>query len=92
MPKIIIAQVSVQENHITSFLEFAEIMVRESNAESGCLVYKLLNDVAEPTDFIFYEEYTDQAAIDVHNNSKHFATFVSQISDMLTKEPNIQVL
>lgn len=91
MEKVIIAQVSVQASKIAEFLKLAKIMVAESNAEPGCLEYRLLNEVDKETEFLFHEKYKNEEAIELHNASEHFLSFVNAIAPFLTKEPIIEV-
>ena len=91
MEKVIIAQINVQESKIANFLKLAKIMVAQSNAEAGCLEYRLLNEVDKPTAFLFHEKYENEAAIEIHNASEHFLGFVSAITPLLAAEPIIEV-
>lgn len=91
MKKVIVAQLSIKEESIEAFLPLAEVMVENTNKEPGCMCYKLLNAVKEKGEFFFYEEYEDQTAIDYHNASAHFKTFIDAISPMLTGAPVVEV-
>lgn len=91
MKRVIIAQLSINEEHINTFLKLAEVMVDSSSQESGCICYKLLNAVQAKGEFFFYEEYIDDDAISFHNASKHFKAFGEAIAPLLTKEPVINV-
>ena len=91
MEKTIIAHISVKPNKTEDFIKLAKVMVTESNAEVGCLQYRLLSEVDKETEFIFHEKYTNNDAIEIHNASKHFLNFVSSIAPFLNKEPIIEV-
>lgn len=91
MKKVIVAQLSIKEESIAEFLSLAERMVESTNQEEGCICYKLMQGVKDAGDFIFYEEYNDQSAIDHHNNSEHFATFGAAITDMVLEAPVVDV-
>ena len=91
MEKVIIAQISVQESKIAEFLKLAKAMVTDSNAEAGCLQYRLLNEVDKDTEFIFHEKYINAEAIEIHNASEHFQKFVSDITPLLASAPVIDV-
>ncbi|WP_103864469.1 putative quinol monooxygenase [Aquimarina sp. I32.4] len=90
MKKVIIAQLSVQENKVNIFLDHAKIMVAKSNEEAGCLTYKLLNDFDKENDFFIYEEYKNEKAIADHNASGHFKEFLNSVMPLLTKKPTIE--
>ena len=91
MKKVITARITVQPDAAEQFLSYAGVIVAASNLEEGCLVYKLYREVGKPSSFIFYEEYVSQEAIDFHNSTSHFKTFISQITPILAESPVIEV-
>ena len=44
-------------------------------AEPGCLVYRPHRSSKDPDLFVFYEQYTDEAAFDAHRKAPHLAAF-----------------
>jgi quinol monooxygenase YgiN len=44
-------------------------------AEPGCLVYRPHRSTKDPDVFMFYEQYTDNAAFDAHRKAPHLAAF-----------------
>jgi quinol monooxygenase YgiN len=44
-------------------------------AEPGCLVYRPHRSTTDPDVFIFYEQYKDDAAFDVHRKAPHLAAY-----------------
>jgi quinol monooxygenase YgiN len=44
-------------------------------AEPGCLVYRPHRSSKDPDLFIFYEQYRDDAAFDLHRKAPHLATY-----------------
>ena len=44
-------------------------------AEPGCLVYRPHRSPKDPELFLFYEQYADQAAFDLHRKGPHLAAF-----------------
>jgi quinol monooxygenase YgiN len=91
MKKVINARITVKPDAVEQFLSYAAVIVLASNLEQGCLVYNLYQEVGKPTSFIFYEEYMNQEAIDFHNNTYHFKTFIGQITVLLNGSPVIEV-
>jgi quinol monooxygenase YgiN len=43
--------------------------------EPGCLYFDVTQDTQDPTHFMFYELYADQAAIEAHRRMPHFAAW-----------------
>jgi len=78
----IVARLSVKAGQEKAFLEVAAKLVAATRAEAGNLFYTLYQSAENPTAFIFYEEYKDDAAFDTHASSAHFAAFAEAIKDM----------
>jgi quinol monooxygenase YgiN len=89
MKKVINARITVKPDAVEQFLSYANVIVLASNL--GCLVYRLYQEVGIPYSLIFYEEYVSQDAIDFHNNTNHFKTFIAQIPEILDGSPVIEV-
>ena len=91
MTKIITARIPIRPEAIEQFLIAAKTMVENSNLEQGCLVYKLYQEVGNPSSFIFYEVYENQDAVNIHNASLYFQTFIEQMSDLAADKPQVDV-
>ena len=78
-PLSLIVQVSIKRDRLDDFLEAMKIDAEGSRLEDGCLgfdVVQLNDDGVSPTaDFLFYEKYVDEAAIEVHRNTPHYAAW-----------------
>jgi quinol monooxygenase YgiN len=44
-----------------------------SRAEPGCITFDVSQSLENPNVFVLYEEWHDQAALDVHYATEHFA-------------------
>ena len=89
MIKVINARINIKPEAIDQFIALGKIMVENSNSEQGCSVYKLYQEVGNPQSFIFYEVYENQDAVDIHNSSPYFKTFIEQMSDLAADKPQI---
>ncbi|WP_421021683.1 putative quinol monooxygenase, partial [Klebsiella pneumoniae] len=49
--------------------------VEPSRQEPGCIEYHMLRDQQDPSLFVFFEVWADQAALDVHSALPHMAAF-----------------
>ena len=61
-------------------------LVPPSRAEAGGINYDLHQSGNTPTEFMFYENWVDQAALDTHNGSDHLISLPEKIGDLLAKE------
>lgn len=58
---------------LAALLEEQAAAVRE--LEPGCLAYCLHRSTTDPELFLFYEQYRDEAAFEVHRKGAHVARF-----------------
>ena len=66
-------------------------MVETSRKEDGCLTYRLLNEIEKPNEFLFYEKYANEKAVELHNSSQHLKIFLKLVADLLLKKPIIDI-
>lgn len=84
--RTIVARLEVLKGKEHEFLAGAEKLIRGTRAEEGNISYTLYQCPEKPVEFIFYEEYKDQQAMDIHASSAHFKAFGQAIEGLLAKE------
>lgn len=65
-------------------------LVGPTRQEAGCISYQLLQNLAEPVDFTFIEEWQDDAAIDAHLSSALIQEVLNKARPLLAADPDIQ--
>ena len=65
----------------------AAVKAQEENAWAYCCH----NAKDNPDEFLFYEIYADQAALDVHNQTPHFAKLKELFGDVLDPAAGVQI-
>jgi quinol monooxygenase YgiN len=80
--KVVVARVAVKEGQEKAFTEIAARLVNATRNEEGNLFYSVYQSPLNAAEFIFYEEYKDEAAFKVHSSSEHFAAFAEAIKDL----------
>jgi quinol monooxygenase YgiN len=60
----------------------------ESRKEPGCLLYIAHRSIDNPSNFVFYEQYKDEAALQAHRESPHFARYIRGGIDNLVASRN----
>ena len=58
---------------------------QESRKEAGCIVYDVLEDMADPALFVLVEEWESVAALDAHGKTPHFHEAVASAVPLLAK-------
>ena len=51
-------------------------LAAEARREPGCRAFRPTRSVADPREFLIYEEYDDEAALEAHSASEHFRRYV----------------
>lgn len=54
-----------------------------SQADPGCIAYRVFRDVDRADRFVLVEEWTDRAALEAHNAQPHVTQFVEAVRDLL---------
>ena len=72
----LVVSLQVKPGHRDAFLvAIPENAERSFTDEPGCLYFDVTVDTTDDHHFVFYELYTDQAAIDAHRATPHFAAW-----------------
>ena len=67
----VVARIVARPESVALVREMLSGLVAPTRREEGCIVYALMQNNADPTDFTFYEEWTSGAALDAHAASAH---------------------
>ena len=89
--KIITVYCLAKPEYRNKLITLGKSMINPSRAENGCIHYSFYQDLNEENKFFFYEEWKDQASIDVHNNTKHFLEFQPQFKNMIDGEALVTI-
>lgn len=66
-------------------------IIESTRQEQGCIVYELLQNQDNPTDFTFVEEWENQELLNTHLASAHIATAQTQLQGLVAAEPDIRI-
>lgn len=86
----VIAKLKVKAGNEAAFQQAADKMVAHVKAnEPNTLTYLLHRASSDPTEFLFYEVYTDQAALAAHGGSEPMQQFFGAVGGLLDGRPEI---
>ena len=86
----VIARLKVKAGSEAAFQQAADKMIAHVKAnEPGTLTYILNRSTADPTAFVFYEVYADQAALATHGSSAPMQEFFGAVGTLLDGRPEI---
>ena len=92
MPITVIAKLKVQPGKDAEFEAAGKEMIAKVKAEAGTQTYILHKNTKDPTEFVYYEVYQDQAAFDSHGKTDHMKAFGGKIGGLLAGRPEIAIL
>lgn len=59
--------------------------------EEGTVMYTLHKSATDPGQFLFYEQYRDQDALNFHSTTPYFKAFGAKMKELLDGKPQIAV-
>jgi quinol monooxygenase YgiN len=93
MPITVIAKLKVQPGKDAEFEAAAKQMIATvKESEPNTLTYILHKNTKDATEFVYYEVYQDQAALDAHGKTDHMKAFGGKIGALLAGRPEISIL
>lgn len=67
-----------------------EGFIDPTRAEAGCILYELMQNNNDPTDFTFVEEWESDESLNAHLESAHITAFKDRADDLLACDPDIR--
>lgn len=65
-------------------------LIEPTRKEEGCIVYELLQNKTDPTDFTFVEEWQSESLLDRHANSQHLKDAAEKLKGAAAEAPDIR--
>jgi quinol monooxygenase YgiN len=84
---VLIAMLKAQKGKEKKVEEILKGMIPNVQNERGTLRYILHRSRKDPTEFLFYEEYLDQAALDLHSGTSYFKDLGKNLNGLLDGAP-----
>lgn len=82
---ILTAMVKAKPGQEEAVKEALMSMVEPTRKEPGCLCYNLHQSKADPTLFMFYEQWASQDALDAHGKTPHMKALGGKLKDKTDK-------
>jgi quinol monooxygenase YgiN len=86
----VVAHLKARPEKIDETREALMSMIEQTRAEEGCIVYELMQNDADPTDFTFVEEWTGDAELGAHLQSDHVQSVISRADELFASPPDIR--
>lgn len=86
----VVARIIARPGSVEVVRDGLRSLLEPTRREQGCIVYDLMQNNADPTDFTFYEEWSDDAALDAHAKSAHIASTFAKLDGHLAAPPDVR--
>lgn len=87
----VVARVNVRPEKLEETLQAFNALVAASRAEAGCISYEMLQNLEDPQDLTFIEEWASKEILDEHFVTPHFTAAASRVDELLTAPPEIKI-
>lgn len=88
---VLAAKCSGKPERRSDILRLAAAVTAPSKSEAGCIAYDVHERVSGNNEFLFFEEWAGQAALDFHFQTPHFLEFIRELAPCLQGPPSIRV-
>ena len=86
----VVAHLTSKTETIDETRKVLEAFIDPTRAEDGCVLYVLMQNNDDPTDFTFVEEWESNETLDAHLESPHISAFKERASELLACDPEIR--
>ena len=76
---VLVVNLSAKSGKEDFVLQQFRLLEAESRKEAGCLMYIVHRGLKEPNQFLIYEQYISEAALEAHRQSAHFQRYAPAI-------------
>jgi quinol monooxygenase YgiN len=76
MPYAVVATYVSKPDEVGALANHLRAMIEPTNDEEGCETYRVIHSIEDPTTFVLFEIYRDEAAYQAHFASDHFEQHV----------------
>ena len=87
---VTLVKIHVKSEHLTEFIEVTRANHEGSVREPGNLRFDVLQSIEDPSRFILYEAYRDEASAKAHKETAHYAAWRDAATDWMA-EPRVGV-
>ncbi|MCA9665482.1 MAG: antibiotic biosynthesis monooxygenase [Myxococcales bacterium] len=80
---VVCVHVHVKDAHVEDFKAACKPNHEGTIAEAGALRFDVLQQLDDPTRFVLYEVYRDEAAAKAHKDTAHYQTWRDTVADWM---------
>jgi quinol monooxygenase YgiN len=86
----VVALMNVRPEKLDETLKAFDSLIAATRQEEGCITYELLQNVEDPNDLTFVEEWSSAEALHAHFETEHFKAVAARADELLATPPDIR--
>lgn len=86
----VVAHVIAKPDQIEALKALTLSILEPTRQESGCIQYELHQNLQDPADFTFIEEWESEAALEAHLQTPHLQAAMAQLDGIVAAMPDIR--
>ncbi|MBI5397090.1 MAG: antibiotic biosynthesis monooxygenase [Verrucomicrobia bacterium] len=90
-PLTVVATIKAKSGKEAELRKVLQSLLAPTRKEAGCLNYDLHASLDDPRLFIFHENWTSKAHLDVHLKSPHIQAFIGKAPELLAEPVQIML-
>jgi quinol monooxygenase YgiN len=87
---VVVGRVRTDADKRDELIRIGTTVADASRQEEGCIAYRVHEAVDVPNEFVFVEEWRDDAALQAHFRTPHIATFMAAILSAIVSPPDVK--
>ena len=87
---IVTGSVTARPDTFETLLDAALAHVRRSRLEEGCLLHSVMVDAENPLRLVFFEQWSDRAALEAHFRQPGSGEFMSAVRELAAESTRVQ--
>jgi len=86
----VVARIKALPDKVDTVRSILLELIVPTRKEEGCIVYELLQNKADATDFTFVEEWQSESSLDSHAASDHLNDAAEKLRGVIAEAPDIR--
>lgn len=86
----VVAHLRARSDKVEETKEALISLIEPTRGETGCVVYELMQNDDDPTDFTFVEEWSGNDELNAHLETEHIQRVVARAEELFSAPPDIR--
>lgn len=86
----VVAHLTAREDRIAAAQEALIGLISPTREEPGCIGYELLENLEDPRELTFVEEWQGESALEAHFSTDHIASALQEFPGLLAQELDLR--